>query len=64
LKKTIIKSISWAVVSGLLIFTSSYIATGLFNASLMAAFMASLVKTPVYAAHEPIFERVYGQLQP
>ena len=57
--KVLAKSISWAVVSGALIFGSAYASTGLVVESLTAAFFACLLKTPVYAAHEPLFERGY-----
>lgn len=59
MRKTLIKTVSWALVSGVLIFGSAYSATGLVRESLLAACFASLLKTPVYAAHEPLFERIY-----
>lgn len=61
--KVLAKTLSWAVVSGMLIFGSAYISTGLIRESLTAAFFACLLKTPVYAAHEPAFEWAYKRFK-
>lgn len=57
--KTFIKSMSWMVISGILIFTTTYISTGSIQASFWSAFSASLVKTFIYGIHEKAFERLW-----
>lgn len=55
--KTGVKTLSWLLVSGLLIFGAAYYETRSTHLSLMAAFWACALKTPVYFVHEALFER-------
>lgn len=55
--KQFLKTISWLIVSGLLIAGSVYAETHSLKAATIAAFWACLVKTPVYWLHEIIWDR-------
>lgn len=59
--KTAIKSISWLLVSGVLITCTVWVETGSFKAALVSAIMACLIKTPVYSMHETAFERIWDR---
>jgi uncharacterized membrane protein len=50
--KTVYKSLSWAVVSGIIIGTTAFIECGSLKTALVTALVASLLKTPFYSVHE------------
>ncbi len=50
--KHLLKTASWLLISGFLIFLSSWYESGLFMVGLKAAVWASLFKTPIYWVHE------------
>lgn len=55
--KSILKTISWLLVSGLIIFVGGYFETGNALIAVKAAFWASVLKTPVYWIHEVVWTR-------
>jgi uncharacterized membrane protein len=57
LNKTGVKTLSWLIVSGLLICGAAYYETHDLSKSLLTAFWACALKTPVYSLHEALFER-------
>lgn len=50
--KTFYKSLSWALVSGVIIGSSAYMESGSLRIAFMTALLASLLKTPFYSLHE------------
>lgn len=52
MKKTIAKSISWAVVSGIIIGITAYVETANLKAAFVTALVSALLKTPIYSLHE------------
>lgn len=61
LNKTGVKTFSWLIVSGLLIFAAAYVETRNPYLSFMMAFWAFALKTPVYSLHEVLFERWWNR---
>ena len=59
MSKTTVKTVSWVIVSGLVIFVAAYTETRMPVASFMTAFWACLLKTPFYSVHEVVFERLW-----
>jgi uncharacterized membrane protein len=57
---TLLKTLSWAFVSGLLIYGSVLWETGNHTASFVAAFMAVALKTPFYTVHEWAWNKLTG----
>ncbi len=55
--KSIFKTISWLLVSGLIIFSGGYFETGNALIAVKAAFWASVLKTPVYWIHEVLWAK-------
>ena len=55
--KSLLKTVSWLFVSGILIAVAGYVETGNGKAAIMAAFWACVFKTPVYWFHEFLWER-------
>ena len=51
------KTISWLIVSGVLITGTAWYESGSFTVAAMAAFWACLLKTPVYWLHEHFWHR-------
>jgi uncharacterized membrane protein len=51
------KTLSWLLVSGILIFGAAYVETRIFAVSFMTAVWACALKTPVYWVHEALWER-------
>lgn len=50
--RTFMKTLSWAVLSGILIGTTAYVETGSIKAAFVTALVASMLKTPLYTIHE------------
>lgn len=50
--RSILKTLSWLMVSGLIIFASALYECGSVRLALWAALIASFLKTPVYWLHE------------
>jgi uncharacterized membrane protein len=46
-------------VSGIIIFTTAYIETGMYKAALITALVSALLKTPFYSVHEVAFDAVW-----
>lgn len=61
--KVIVKSLSWAVVSGLIIFTTALVETGMYKAALITALVSALLKTPFYSVHEVAFDALWHRKQ-
>lgn len=57
---TLAKTLSWAILSGLLIYGSVYYETSNHWASFVAAFIAVALKTPFYTAHEWGWNKLTG----
>ncbi len=57
--KVVAKSLSWACVSGVIIGATVYVETYNIRAAFVSALISALIKTPVYSAHEVIFDRVW-----
>lgn len=55
--KSITKTISWLVVSGILIAGCSWFESGSLMVGLMAAFWACVFKTPIYWIHEIVWDK-------
>lgn len=55
--RVILKSLSWAVVSGLIIGTTAYLGTGCIRGAIVTAIVSALLKTPAYTVHELIWDR-------
>lgn len=55
--KSIAKTVSWLVVSGLLIAVCTWFESGSLAIGLVAAFWACLLKTPIYWVHEALWEQ-------
>ena len=55
--KSLAKTISWLIVSGILIAGCSWFESGNFTVGLMAAFWACMLKTPVYWIHEIMWDK-------
>lgn len=53
--KSFYKTVSWLVVSGILIAGCGYFETGNLRIALMSAFWACVLKTPIYWIHELIW---------
>lgn len=56
--KNFYKTISWLIVSGILIAGCGWYETGNLTIALMSAFWACVLKTPIYWVHELIWSRV------
>lgn len=54
----LLKTLSWAFVSGIIIGTTTYCETGCIRAALVTALVASTLKTPVYSLHEMAWNRL------
>jgi len=57
--KVVIKSLSWAAVSGVIIFLTAWLETGMYKAALITALVSVLLKTPFYSVHEVVFDAVW-----
>ena len=57
--KILVKTLSWAAVSGLLIFVPAYFETCSLWSAFVVAFFGVAAKTPVFPVHEAVFERVW-----
>ena len=55
--KSLAKTISWLIVSGILIAGCSWFESGNLAVGLMAAFWACILKTPVYCIHEIMWDK-------
>lgn len=53
--RTILKSLSWAFVSGIIIGTTAYAETSSLKAACVTALVSALLKTPVYSLHELVW---------
>lgn len=53
----IAKTLSWAAVSGAIIFTTALVETGMWKAAFVTALVSALLKTPVYSIHEVLWNR-------
>ena len=51
------KTVSWLIVSGILITLTAWFESGSFTVAIMTAFWASIIKTPVYSLHEALWGR-------
>jgi uncharacterized membrane protein len=60
-RKIVVKSLSWALVSGLLIFLTAWTETGMFKAAVMTAIVSCLLKTPFYSIHEFLFDAAWNR---
>jgi len=58
---TLAKTLSWAVVSAIIIGTTTYVETTNVQAALVTALVASMLKTPVYHVHEMAWNRIKKQ---
>lgn len=61
---TLLKTVSWAVVSGVLIGTTAYVETGSVRAALVTALVSASLKTPIYTIHEMAWKRLKGKPKP
>jgi uncharacterized membrane protein len=52
------KTVSWLVVSGILIAGCGYFETGNLKVAVMSAFWACVLKTPIYWIHELFWSRI------
>lgn len=57
MKKTHVKTLTWLLVSGLVIWASAYIEIRDIHLSFMTALWAGSLKTPFYWVHEALWER-------
>jgi len=55
--KSMLKTVSWLMVSGALIASTGWYESGSFKIGLLAALWACLLKTPIYWVHEIVWER-------
>ena len=56
--KSFYKTVSWLVVSGILIAGCAYYETRNLKIALMSAFLTCLLKTPIYWIHELVWTRI------
>lgn len=57
--KTLAKTLSWTFVSVLIIFVPAYVETASIKSAFVVAFAAVAAKTPFFAVHEAVFERIW-----
>lgn len=57
MKTTFLKTATWLVISYILIAATAWYESGNLWVGLLAAFWASLIKTPVYSMHEALWSR-------
>lgn len=55
--KCFLKTMSWLIVSGILIAVCGYAETGSVKVAVMSAFWACVLKTPIYWIHELIWSK-------
>jgi uncharacterized membrane protein len=61
---TLAKTVSWLVVSGILITCTGWFESGSFMVGFMTAVWASIIKTPIYSLHEALWGRVIFKEKP
>lgn len=58
--KCLLKTMSWLIVSGILIAVCAYAETGSVKVAVTSALWACILKTPIYWAHEILWSKVSG----
>ena len=58
------KTISWLVISYILIAATAWYESGNLTIGLLAAFWATIIKTPVYSLHESLWGKIIFKAKP
>lgn len=61
---TLLKTISWLAISYVLIASTAWYESGSLSVGLLAAFWASLIKTPIYSLHESLWGKLIFKNKP
>lgn len=59
--RIMLKCLSWAVFSGLLIGGTAYIESGSLQTAFVVGLISSMLKTPFYGVHEKAWDVLYPQ---
>ncbi len=60
-KRILVKTVSWMLVSALLVWAGIVLEVGITWASVLAALYAVALKTALYPVHEVLFDKLYPQ---